>query len=66
MQLQSLLFDLNYKFQLIGASLLALAKSIYYFHHRSVVVWTSENDSNTLRVDMYFSKTEKKLPLDEV
>ena len=27
----SLLFDLNYKFELIGASLLALAKSIYYF-----------------------------------
>ena len=26
----SLLFDLNYKFELIGASLLALAKSIYY------------------------------------
>ena len=25
----SLLFDLNYKFELIGASLLALAKSIY-------------------------------------
>ena len=25
-----LLFDLNYKFELIGASLLALAKSIYY------------------------------------
>ena len=27
----SLLFDLNYKFELIGASLLALAKSIYYY-----------------------------------
>ena len=27
----SLLFDLDYKFKLIGASLLALAKSIYYF-----------------------------------
>ena len=27
----SLLFDLNHKFELIGASLLALAKSIYYF-----------------------------------
>ena len=26
----SLLFDLNYKFELIGASLLALAKSIYF------------------------------------
>ena len=26
----SLLFDLNIKFELIGASLLALAKSIYY------------------------------------
>ena len=25
-----LLFDLNYKFELIGASLLAMAKSIYY------------------------------------
>ena len=25
------LFDLNYKFELVGASLLALAKSIYYF-----------------------------------
>ena len=25
------LFDLNYKFQLVGASLLALAKSIYYY-----------------------------------
>ena len=24
------LFDLNYKFELVGASLLALAKSIYY------------------------------------
>ena len=27
----SLLFDLNHKFELIGALLLALAKSIYYF-----------------------------------
>ena len=26
----SLLFDLNHKFELIGTSLLALAKSIYY------------------------------------
>ena len=25
------LFDLNYKFELVGASLLALAKSIYYY-----------------------------------
>ena len=30
MEITSLLFDLNYKFDLIGASLLALAKSIYY------------------------------------
>ena len=30
MEITSLLFDLNYKFELIGASLLALAKSIYY------------------------------------
>ena len=30
-EITSLLFDLNYKFELIGASLLALAKSIYYF-----------------------------------
>ena len=28
----SLLFDLNYKFELIGASLLALAKSIYHVY----------------------------------
>ena len=28
----SLLFDLNYKFELIGASFLALAKSIYYYY----------------------------------
>ena len=28
--IKSLLFDLNYKFIKIGASLLALAKSIYY------------------------------------
>ena len=28
----SLLFDLNYEFELIGASLLALAKSLYYIH----------------------------------
>ena len=26
------MFDLNYKFELIGASLLALAKSIYYYY----------------------------------
>ena len=39
--IKSLLFDLNYKFIKIGASLLALAKSIYYeititiqFHRR--------------------------------
>ena len=30
MEITSLLLDLNYKFDLIGASLLALAKSIYY------------------------------------
>ena len=30
MEITSLLFDLNYKFELTGASLLALAKSIYY------------------------------------
>ena len=29
--IERLLFDLNYKFIKIGASLLALAKSIYYF-----------------------------------
>ena len=28
----SLLFDLKYKFELIGASLLALAKSLYYLN----------------------------------
>ena len=28
----SLLFDSNYKFELIGASLLPLAKSIYYLY----------------------------------
>ena len=26
----------------------------------SVLVWTEEDDSNTLRVDAYFLKTEKK------
>ena len=30
MEITSLLFDLSYKFELIGASLLALAKFIYY------------------------------------
>ena len=29
------LFDLNYKFELVGASLLALAKSIYYIQKKS-------------------------------
>ena len=29
-EITSLLFDLNYKFELIGTSLLTLAKSIYY------------------------------------
>ena len=27
-----------------------------YFHRSSVFVWTGENDSNTLRVDAYFSE----------
>ena len=36
----SLLFDLNYKFELIGASLLALAKPIYY---QIWVLFTSKN-----------------------
>ena len=35
----SLLFDLNYKFQLTGASLLALAKSMYYLRDRSLFMW---------------------------
>ena len=35
----SLLFDLNYKFELIGASLLDLAKSIYYKLHKVVCFW---------------------------
>ena len=30
--IERLLFDLNYKFIKIGASLLALAKSIYYIY----------------------------------
>ena len=35
--IKSLLFDLNYKFIKIGASLLALAKSIYYFSNVKIV-----------------------------
>ena len=30
------LFNLNYKFELVGASLLALAKSMYYLNHALV------------------------------
>ena len=43
----SLLFDLNYKFELIGASLLALAKSIYYtsFLLKKFTAKTVEEDS---------------------
>ena len=33
MEITSLLFDLNYKFELIGASFLALAESIYYLRN---------------------------------
>ena len=36
--IKSLLFDLNYKFIKIGASLLALAKSIYYYAIRRVIM----------------------------
>ena len=31
-EITSLFFDLNYKFELTGASLIALAKSIYYLY----------------------------------
>ena len=31
-----------------------------YFHRFSVFMWTGENDSNTLRVDGYFSENGKK------
>ena len=38
-----------------------------YFHRFSVFVWTSENDSNTLRVDAYFFENgEKKSPFSRV
>ena len=32
-----------------------------YFPCLSVFVWTGENDSNKLRVDAFFSKTEEKI-----
>ena len=32
-----------------------------YFHRFSVFMWTGEKDSNTLRWDTYFLKTEKKI-----
>ena len=38
MEITSLLFDLNYKFELIGASLLALAKSVYYVSETSFYI----------------------------
>ena len=53
----SLLFDLNYKFELIGASLLALAKSIYYTIENSPTDFSREakhrrilaNSNNNIR-----------------
>ena len=42
------LFDLNYKFELVGASLLALAKSIYYdYTVQNFIVGSSNSDYRT-------------------
>lgn len=35
-------------------------RMLSYFHHFSAFLWTDENDSNTLRVNGYFLKMEKK------
>ena len=32
-----------------------------YLHRLSVFVWSDENDSNTLRVNTFFFKTEEKI-----
>jgi len=42
-------------------SMLSKGCYISYFHCFSVFVWTGENDSDTLRVGVYFLKTEKKI-----
>ena len=44
--IKSLLFDLNYKFIKIGASLLALAKSIYYLKVFFLIVHNNSHSSN--------------------
>ena len=41
--------------------LLASRWMLSYFHRFSVFKWKGENDSNTLRSDSYFLKTEKKI-----
>ena len=41
--------------------LLASRWMLSYFHRFSVFMWKGENDSNTLRSDSYFLKTEKKI-----
>ena len=37
-----------------------------YFHRFSVFTWTSENDSNMLRVDGYFFENGKKKPFSKI
>ena len=52
----SLLFDLNYKFELIGASLLALAKSKYYlgnFHVKGDLQTKTQRKLTTTSAQLY-------------
>ena len=41
-------------------------RMLSYFHRFSAFVWTGENDSNTLRVDGYFLKMEKKYSFSKI